>query len=249
MKRILFIFLIFPGFIFSQVTDVEKLRMRMDTSGFYGGADFGFEFKQEQYQSLIFGLKVHSGIKFKRNSLLGIANIVYEKRDSVVVENEGYIHLRYNYEINKKFTIEAFGQTQYYQALGIDNRYLVGAGLRIDLYKELYSGTILMYEYEKQIAEGYPIERNIRISQYFSKTFEFTENFKYLSILYYQPKINEFDDYRFFFNNIFLFKVIKNLGFNFGISFLYDSKPAHYDFEKRIPNLVYKTRFGISIKF
>jgi hypothetical protein len=102
--------------------------------------------------------------------------------------------------LNSKFKIEAFTQYQNNKLLGIELRNLIGIGMRFKINKSeklvVYLGSLIMQEFEKTNDVSNVMSYQ-RLSNYLS--FSFKNDSKTLeisSVIYYQPNLNLWADYR-----------------------------------------------------
>ena len=124
----------------------------------------------------------------------------------------------------------------------------MGSGPRIKLtssenYK-FYLGTLIMYEQE-EVSDGVtPLQRDFRGSTYLSFSLYPTDALSIVSTTYYQPKLNEFGDYRISSQSSLLVSVFKNFALKTSYTFTYDAFPAI-----GIPNSQYDFTTGITYSF
>ncbi len=240
--------LLFFQFTWSQVIDIEHLRLDNKNQGFAGSV--GFDIKLTKNTSDIFGLGAKAYFQFRKDDhlIFLISNVNFEKVDEKENINDGTNHLRYNYYWKPRIILEAFYQSQYNEISKIERRQLAGAGPRFVIHEgekfKSFFGTILMYENEKVSEDEIVYNKDIRFSFYLPLRYKPTENIALSSTTFYQPKIDVFDDFRVFSYNAATIKIIKNL--NFVITYIYefDQFPA-----QGIPKTQYRLLNGISYSF
>ena len=161
--------------------------------------------------------------------------------------NRGYQHIRYNYAYNRRLIPEAFVQAQYNQIWKIDLRFLAGAGPRLRILQSdtahLYFGALLMYEYE-QISNGIEFNRDLRFSAYISGRYHFNPWVQLDHITYFQPRVDDFYDYRMSTETSLRFGITTKLGFKTTFSLSYDSRPPD-----DLQNTFYSWINGLSFQF
>jgi len=175
-------------------------------------------------------------------------NISFDRADGADFVNKGVQHLRYNYRFHKRLSWEVFLQNQYNAISKIDYRRLAGTGPRYKLsmsekYKA-YMGSLLMYENEKTTETPSITHQDWRNSTYLSFSFYFNENISLVSTSYYQPKLQEFSDYRISHQSALAFKILKNLSFKTAFNFTYDANPV-----VGIPQKEYELTNGLVCSF
>jgi hypothetical protein len=155
----------------------------------------------------------------------------YGKSSGETNTNQTYSHIRYIHKLYKKsIDWETFVQLETNKFTNVKYRNLVGLGLRFYAKKshfgELYLGVGSFYENIAYTTNVDPKEHNIRLNNYIAYTNKFTKESFISYILYYQPKIDEINDY--IFSNAFELNVLvyKQLSLNITITYNYDAKPA-----------------------
>ncbi len=123
--------------------------------------------------------------------------------------------------------IEAFTQYQYNKILGIEMRNLIGAGPRYKINKSekivFYAGSLFMQEFERTI-DNNKIMSFQRLSNYLSFSLKnSTKSIEISSVLYYQPNINLWADYRLNSLTSVVFNITSKLQFVNSINLGYDS--------------------------
>lgn len=249
MKYIVALFII--GFSFtakSQILNAESLRKVTDTSGFSGSASLAFSLKRDVNDYLSFGSNIHIQYKMNKHLVLLKNDIQFQNIEGNKFENSGITHLRYNYRFHQRIAWEIFAQAQYNKVSKIEFRGLMGTGPRFKLttsekYK-FYFGTHIMYEQE-ELSDGVtPLQRDFRSSSYLSLSLYPTKTITFVSTTYFQPKLNDFGDYRFTSQSSLVIDLINNLAFSTTYTFSYDETPAI-----GIPNSQYNFESGFVYSF
>lgn len=249
MKYIVALFII--GFSFtakSQILNAESLRKVTDTSGFSGSASLAFSLKRDVNDYLSFGSNIHIQYKMNKHLVLLKNDIQFQNIEGNKFENSGITHLRYNYRFHPRIAWEIFTQAQYNKVSKIEFRGLMGTGPRFKLttsekYK-FYFGTHIMYEQE-ELSDGVtPLQRDFRSSSYLSLSLYPTKTITFVSTTYFQPKLNDFGDYRFTSQSSLVIDLINNLAFSTTYTFSYDETPAI-----GIPNSQYNFESGFVYSF
>lgn len=230
----------------AQVINIESKRFIKDTNGFVGSAHLNFAINQNVQQVMSLGINIHAQYLHNKHRILAISDLLFIKAGDKNFVNAGYQHLRYNYKIANRLTIEAFVQAQYNLALLLNRRYLSGVGPRFKIIKrqnvKLYAGSLYMYEFQSQNNDSMQ-EYNHRVSSYFTLNVAF-KSIDFVTTTYFQPNINEFEDYRLANDSSFELQINKSLNFRAGINLLYDTRQP-----KGIPALSYIFKNGITFKF
>jgi putative salt-induced outer membrane protein YdiY len=211
-----------------QVINTETKRSDKKEDGWTGNLDLGLNYTKNTNEiwQLISRADIHYNREKHTVLMLSDLQLMSVNRDNI--QNRGYQHFRYNYQIRPYLIPEAFVQAQYNQLWLIDLRLLMGAGPRFRLVHsdstQLYAGALVMYEYEN-ISNGIEKNRDVRLSAYVSGNFDFNANFGLSHITYFQPKIDDWADFRISSETDFRFSITSRLAFKTGLSLNYDSRP------------------------
>jgi putative salt-induced outer membrane protein YdiY len=208
--------------------NIENSRIKNDTTGWAGSMEMSFQYIKNTKELLTAGSKIHVQLKTKRSLYLGLTNYNLAKSGSTAFADAGSQHLRYNYKIKPWLTAEVFTQLQYNNSLNIKHRWLFGSGPRFKMIRTksfaLYSAVLYMYEYEYLINPDL-VNRDHRLSSYFSYTLKLKDNLSLISTTYYQPKFTDFRDFRIAAYNDLKIKISKHFAFKLTHIFTYDSEP------------------------
>jgi len=127
-----------------------------------------------------------------------------EKEGKDLLDNR-YLHLRYNYRFSGRFRTFHFVQIQANQNLLLDQRRLLGSGLRYRVLERaenrLEVGSGLMFEAERlnheKLSPGEdPDTETIRMSNLVVGSGSLGEGRRWVTVVYYQPNVEGFEDYR-----------------------------------------------------
>ncbi len=244
----------------SQIVNIEKRRMRFDTTGWFGTVNFSLIAEQNSRRLITW--RNGSQIEYqtpKRNYLM-LHDFRLVQGDDQTFVNSGFLHFRFTQKIdsihldtNKHYYTgnflrwESFIQIQYNQLLGINFRTLIGTGFRfVMFYKKdlnLFTGiTPVMLEYEEEI--NGVINRAVRFSSYISFYWKLNENLSVSSTTYYQPWWTKAYDYRIA-SEISLFtNISKRFSWRSDLNLIYDTNPP-----PGIRRTAYNLNNGILFKF
>jgi len=194
------LFLYFYQNASAQIVNVENKRKTLqDTSGIFGIVDFGFNLVENG--STIISFRSGAQIEWRKEKNLWLSstdfNLVRVQDNDFV--NNGFQHLRYNYDFDPRWTYEAFGQAQFNEKTRVQLRALLGTGLRLLLAKKkkskAYFGAAYMFEYN-EIADTSIIHRDQRLSSYLSFTWQALDNLSFSGTSYFQPLWKDFGNAR-----------------------------------------------------
>lgn len=246
------LFIVFFGGLMSvnaQVINIESLRNPSDTARFVGKATLDIELTQNVNRELNISNAIALQYSHKKNTFLFINQIEFKNANGENLTNKSVQHLRYNYRFTHKLALESFVQFQKDKVSFINYRALFGLGSRLKLYQSkkglIHLGTLLMYEYENAIGESRDaIEKNVRGDVYFSFNLNLKKSISLNSTTYYQPRINQFSDYRISSQTTLSVIIIKNLALTTSFSYQFDTMPVF-----GIPKNQYTLENGISYSF
>lgn len=241
-------FLLLGSIVQAQIVNVEAKRGALNKQeGWHGNLNFNLSFQRNTYDILTYGNKSTIQWQKKKHRLLLLTDLSRVQAAGSDFVNQGFWHGRYNYHLDekKRVSMEVFQQVQFNSVQLIQFRYLTGAGLGFNVVEKdslkFRVGTLPMYEYEELTTNV--IERNFRQSTYILLFFKL-KTLEFQTINYYQPKINDFSDYRLSSSSSVEFTLRKWLKYNVSFDLLYDSKvPA------TIPDLVFTLRNGLGVEF
>ena len=201
--RSLLLFLLLPFLGQAQLVNIETKRLQTDSTRFVLNADFAFNHSNNDGVSVnqVNGtLTTQLKSKDLKRTYLFLGNYRLIDADEGNLQNSWFLHTRFNYKFNQLLRFEAFLQGQYNQLLVVEQRNLVGAGLRLKwMNRENFSGYLgnsYMYEVEYSDRAG-TTEYNYRNSTYLSVSYlSKSKNFSVTNTVYYQPLYKNLKDYR-----------------------------------------------------
>ncbi len=162
-----------------------------------------------------------------------------EKEGKNLLDNR-YLHLRYNYRFSDRFRTFHFFQLQTNQNLLLDQRRLLGSGIRYRLLEgaqgRLEVGAGLMFEAERlnalKLGPGEdPDTETVRMSNLVVGSGSFGEGRRWVTVVYYQPNVAGFEDYRLSGEAGVKVEIISSLQLDVALTWRHDSR-APADLEK-----------------
>ncbi len=232
----------------AQIVNIESQRIQSDSTGWLVNIGSNFLYQKNAIEVINIGVNAHVEYKSKKSLYLFLGNYNLLKGNGQTLNNNIFLHLRYNYKINKWLTWELFGQLQENQITGIKQRWLAGTGPRFKLLSNnriaLYAATAALYEYEEEQTIPIIYHRDVRSSSYFSLDYKIAKNAELISTIFYQPLFDDFGDFRILNEIGIKFKFVKHFSFSTNWYYLYDSRPA-----ASTPKLNYSISNGIEYDF
>jgi len=162
----------------------------------------------------------------------GTLSYDYGTSEGVKNEDRTYAHLRTIHALSgRAWCAELFAQTEQDAFKDINNRSLVGAGLRWRFFDSAewgrgYAGAGGMYESVRYAhATLNPDEENGRLNAYVAWTKRFLSDSKVSYVGYYQPRFDEASDYVTTHTAELIVPVYGRLNLSLAASYAYDSRP------------------------
>lgn len=224
--------------------NIESLR-QSDKNGFSGVTGLkvnGAAGNTEKFNSKFSSQNIFQD---KKNEILVLGNHLYGKASSKRNINKGQLHLRYAYYPLEYFAYETFFQVQTDEFKNLTYRQLLGLGLRTRLLnlkrQSLFLGAGSFFEKEKY--EKQTNEELFRGNIYLSYTNSLNEKTNTFLIAYYQPSLEDFNDFRLRTNLGLDFKIFKNFSFSAELRYAFDSNVPS---EVKKGDLVYFSGVNIS---
>ncbi len=216
---------------FGQV-NIERQRRSLDSDGIAGEAAFSLMVNSGNSESV--RGDAGSGLVIKSGPNLGFAILAFSlgEKSSQRFINKGMGHLRYNYIWGERSSWELFFQTEYNEFTLLKNRSLAGTGFRYDLVKTekraAVFGTGIMGEREA-LDRGFNLRdqsgTNLRSSSYLTFSMVLGKTTEWGNVVYFQPSMDDFDDYRSLADSNLSFSVSGRFSFIVSMNLRYDSKP------------------------
>ena len=166
--------------------------------------------------------------------LKGQYNRAFEK-DKEDFSNKGFVHLRTARPILGHTDIEVFIQKETNHFIDLENRELLGAGLRINQFADLYWGTGIMHEMEKY--NKHEEQNLLKSTNYINYKTNILHTADLQNVIYYQFNLEDPGDYRILWNGKLTFQASKGISFHIN---------THYRFDKSIINPDGDSYFEIS---
>ena len=123
--------------------------------------------------------------------------------------------------------IEGFIQKESNQFIDLENRELLGGGLRINQYGNLYWGIGIMHEMEKYY--NISQEQNfIKSTNYINYKVNVLEIIELQNVIYYQFKLEDPEDYRILWDGNLTIKASKGISFHINTHYRFDKSGDSY---------------------
>ncbi len=235
-----------------QIVNIENKRSSLaDTSGVFGYLSLGANFVKNTKSITTISGDIRIEFLYQKSRFLSLTNYNLIRANSDRFIDNGFSHLRYNYEINKRIEVEIFTQAQFNNQVRLKLRALIGTGLRFQLYQaekqQVYLGLSYMYEYNEIeiVSEIASFFYDHRMSTYLSASIQpFSDNFVISNTTYYQPVLTHFSDVRLSSQTSLTFFLSSRLRFSTIFSITNDTRVP-----ENVPSTYYSVRNGIRWDF
>lgn len=249
MRWLFLLLLWLPGLAHAQV-NVEKLRTSDNGDGFSGSIGLTTAFTSGNIMFADFGSSSHVEWKQDKDLLFWVLNARFAaKRTQADLVAEPSIslwdkeahfanlmlqHMRYNRTLSETWWWEAYGQYEFNEFLLLDRRLIAGTGPRAAIVQKgdggIWFGTSIMLEEERLNAEKIAPSEDVqtvqlRSSSYLTFTAHPSENTVWVTTAYFQPRLDQFSDFRVAGESSLAFKINKQFSFTLDARLRHDSEP------------------------
>lgn len=234
----------------AQILNVERTRGAVDSTGW--GAGLGFDFTVNKYRERVITGESESSITYTStlHRYIFLSSLEFVDIDGASVINSGYMHLRSTFLYDNSFSPELFGQYQYNNNLGLDNRILGGAGIRyrfisLDNFTGTFStGVMAEHEEWKPVEDELVKNTFLKTSSNISLRGNVSEHAKLLVIGYYQARPIDFFKPRATLENQLNVRLSRHVALTVSFVMTNDADPII-----DIPKLTYELKNGFLITF
>jgi len=219
---ILISFIVFSATLESQIVDIETSR-KEDLVGTKISLNLGFDGSSGTVDRTNYSI----GTRFDFNNEVWnrflIFNYSRREKDERINEDNTFRHLRFARKISSIIAAEFFIQTNEKPLEKIEERNLIGIGLRLSPIKNLRLGVGLFDENEKRINLD---ERNtVRANTYLNYLFNISNNTSINTLIYFQPDVEDFSEIRSLLRLSLKVKATDNFFININYEYVHDSSP------------------------
>lgn len=233
----------------AQLLNVESVRSDADSAGWYGQLNFNLSLSQYNDRVLQFTNKANLSYFSENHVYLFLNKLKLVNLDGASVISSGYSHLRSTFMRENRLSPEVFFQYQYNNNLGLQNRFLGGAGIRYTLFdEENWTGSFstgLMAEYEQWKESGIPATENeyLKSTSNLALRGKLNPQTTFLLIGYYQTRPDQFLQARSILETQLQVSITQRISLSVQFSAAYDADPVI-----NIPNWTYELSNGLVIK-
>jgi len=233
------------------ILNVERLQPG-DVEAWHWGVEGEFSVSRgnTEYLDLLAGVVL--GHRWARDWLRMFVGLDYRSETGEGLENDRYLHVRYNRWWAEHWQTFHFVQVQASHDSYQEQRALLGTGLRRRLVggtTTLDVGSGVMYEREDldaaQVTDDHPLEARVwRMANLVVATRQLSEAVRLLGVAYIQPDFADFGDLRTLADASLLIALTDNVGLTLRGEWRRDSRPPG---DRKRNDLVFRT--GITVSF
>lgn len=200
-----FFFLFFTALLEAQILNVDRITQTDSiTSKWAGFTDVSFSSDKLKNNVLDGSAKFELNHFFENKYfIVGLLNNDFTLNGKEVIQNEGFIQIRYRDMDTREWSTEAFVQYQWNGALGMEYRKVIGTNVRKRFFKkkklDLYAGLGVFHESEQwnwsgvtnyeQLEATPTLNRSLfRLNNYWKIAYKINENVDISAISYFQMK-------------------------------------------------------------
>ena len=169
-------------------------------------------------------------------------------RPKNIIANKGFAHLRITKDLFTNYQMEVFTQYEFNEFLLLNDRYLLGTGLRIGLQKSelssTYIGIGLMVEKETYDLNSDDEKNLLRSTNYIKNNILLSSNIDLSNTAYFQIASDDFNDYRILYDGGLYFHVNESFAFTIELNYRYDNAP-----QGNLGNSYIQVSNGVSFNF
>ena len=169
-------------------------------------------------------------------------------RPKNIIANKGFAHLRITKDLFTNYQMEVFTQYEFNEFLLLNDRYLLGTGLRIGLQESelssTYIGIGLMVEKETYDLNSDDEKNLLRSTNYIKNNILLSSNIDLNNTTYFQIASDDFNDYRILYDGGLYFHVNESFAFTIELNYRYDNEP-----QGNLGNSYIQVSNGVSFNF
>jgi len=223
----------YNSFSFAQV-NTESLRSDKLKNGLSNTLSFNLGLLSGNTEDSHIKIKLRSDYRSDQITAFIVSHFNRKETQGTLYQNKGFIHIRGVFPLQKSLKWESFAQKEFNDFIHLNDRYLLGLGLRQIIIKTeqaqnkatLYAGIGIMAEHEASGQETINTTDLIRSTNYLSFAFRKKEVFSLISILYYQVAFSALSDYRLLMDTKLGINVTQSMMISFNLKARYDNEPS-----------------------
>jgi len=221
--------LLFSSLIFCQV-NTEAMRTDNLSPGIHQKMDMSFSYIGSENSEIIF-LRGYYRINYQSQSdwsghFITKYDRAFEKSEDDFT-NKGFGQLRAVKQVFPRIQAESFLQKEFNYFIDLENRELIGCGLRFNPFKKFFIATGVMHE--EEVYQNEEEQNFMKSTSYINYSVQPMEKVTIENVLYYQFKLEAMDNYRILWDGTLSFQGSNWLSFYLRYNYRYDISEIHQD--------------------
>jgi len=232
------IFILLTNSVSAQINTEKYRKYYSDETGFLFNLATTFSIKagNTEYSAYKGGGRIdYNGKKF--DTFL-VGSFEYKTTEEKKLENQGFLHWRGITHLTDRSTWEVFLQKQYDEFIDLNSRNVAGTGIKYRVIEfvskkdstntvDMNVSTGLMYETENYNYDGGTINQyHWRSTNFISFDWLVQKKLNLTGVLYYQPALNDFNNFRIASEAGFEFAIARSVHFIFALTYRYNNQPS-----------------------
>ena len=229
----------------AQLVNIETKRVHADSVLFSVQNDFSFVLTSNNGDYIyryINNLALHVKTKNYKHNFFLVGNYNLLRSRETEFSNILMVHLRHIYKLMDHIRIESLYQVQEDQLLNVNQRNLIGIGLRFRLInnEHLHLNIGSTYLYEREESDAFEkVDYFHRNSSYCAFSYEVpAKNVTISNTLYFQPLFRDFSDYRLLEEFKLSVKITKGVSINSLFTYYVDQVTPSGESQSRINSMM-----------
>lgn len=213
------------------ISNIESQRPGPPPEGWSGNLEFTASGKSGDVEEDRYSIAGRLGFKAEKNTVFAVLQSAQTRSLGNTTADDAFAHLRMIHQYNDRVAGEAFTQFQEDEFASLLSRYLVGAGGRIELFSKddsysVYMGLGAFHEWERTDLGTFTERHKAwRLNNYWSYQQKLNEQVNWYGTLYFQPDVDDFDDYRALLDSGFIVRLTGSLRMKVSYNLRHDSLP------------------------
>ena len=180
--------------------NVESLRQNAK-EGPWGSLKMGFSGRHGNVDKVSGDMNTLNGYRSHDDEFLLLGGYKYGKNNKMKNTDEGHFHFRFTRYFPPLAGLESYVQVQFDRFKLLALRRIVGSGLRWRLKNSLFFGSGILYEHE--VIDNRSEKGDGRGNFYIAWPWDLGETKQFSLVLYYQPLLRFWNDYRLSVDSVF----------------------------------------------
>ncbi|MCY4401028.1 MAG: DUF481 domain-containing protein [Candidatus Poribacteria bacterium] len=210
----------------------ETMKQMQLQPGWYNNLNLDLTYRTGNTELLTLRTRFRSDYLSKKHHSFIFGSLQQGRKDGVFFTNKGMVHGRIIRKLSNLILIESFIQKQFNESILLDDRNLIGGGIRFAVRSpksrhNLYVGIGAMLEHEniKDDEIGNITTRIVRSTNYINWTARIDDRLSSSATGYYQVHVRHLADYRILFEGRIMVHLTTKLGIPLRVNFRYDNEP------------------------